>query len=265
MMKILPEIAFVLIVVSGVFQAVYLFARKGSRNDPASKWLLAAAALIIAVFMADRSLKIGFPALTGTYESLLFYTAVVCAVCSAYRFQKKVRFLPLVQFGATISALVLLSLASSPLIPDEALPPIPALRSYWLVAHVALTFIGESFFIVSFVSSIAFLSTRDSGKRKEYDRVSYTSVALGFPVFTAGALIFGAIWAEQAWGSWWSWDPKETWALVTWLVYSLYLHLRLVRKRKDSLASIVAIAGFLCTLFTFFGVNYLLSGLHSYA
>jgi ABC-type transport system involved in cytochrome c biogenesis permease subunit len=89
-------------------------------------------------------------------------------------------------------------------------------------------------------------------------------VGIGYPFYTLGALIFGAIWAEQAWGRYWSWDPKETWALVTWLVYTLYLHLRLVRRNTSSLPPIIVILGFLIALFTFLGVNYLLSGLHSY-
>lgn len=79
-----------------------------------------------------------------------------------------------------------------------------------------------------------------------------------------GALIFGAIWAESAWGSYWSWDPKETWALVTWIVYTLYLHVRLIMKRSDRIVALISVVGFVFTIFTFLGVNYLLSGLHSY-
>ena len=90
------------------------------------------------------------------------------------------------------------------------------------------------------------------------------AVGIGYPVFTAGALVFGAIWAETAWGSWWSWDPKETWALITWLIYTAYLHTRLVKKMRGRTSALLAIIGFLATVFTFFGVNYLLSGLHSY-
>jgi len=211
-----------------------------------------------------RSLAIGFPALTGTFESLVFFATVICLVLWAYRLQKKLPFLPLVQFGSTIAAAAFLAIASSPIAPKEALAPIPVLRSFWLFLHVSLSFIGEAFFVASFVSALAFLLSSDEKKRKDYDRLTYVSIAVGYPVFTAGALAFGAIWAEQAWGAWWSWDPKEIWALVTWLVYTLYLHLRLTRKRGGSLPSIVAVAGFLCALFTFFGVNFLLLGLHSY-
>lgn len=262
-MNALPTIAFALILASAAIQAPFLF-RKDGRLDPASHWALLAAFAALAAVGVGRSLAIGFPALTGTFESLVFFSAVICLVNWAYRMQRKLAFLPLVQFGATIIALALLAIASSPIAPKEALAPIPALRSGWLLLHVALSFVGESFFVASFVASLAFLVSKDEEKKKGYDRVTYTAIAAGFPIFTAGALIFGAIWAEQAWGSWWSWDPKEIWALVTWLAYTAYLHLRLVRGRKDALPSLVAVAGFLFALFTFFGVNFLLTGLHSY-
>ena len=262
-MNQLATIAFVLILASAAIQAPYLFRRDG-RSDPASHWALLAAFLGLAALGVWRSIAIGFPALTGTFESLLFFSAFICLIAWAYRLQGRVAFLPLVQFGATIIAAALLAVASSPIAPKEVLAPIPALRSGWLLLHVALSFIGESFFVAGFVASVAFLFSKDDKKKLGYDRVAYTAIAAGYPIFSAGALVFGAIWAEQAWGSWWSWDPKEIWALVTWLAYTAYLHLRLVRGRKDALPSVVAALGFLCALFTFFGVNFLLTGLHSY-
>ncbi|HAV42339.1 MAG TPA: c-type cytochrome biogenesis protein CcsB, partial [Acidobacteria bacterium] len=98
-----------------------------------------------------------------------------------------------------------------------------------------------------------------------YDLIAYRAVAAGFPLFTLGALVFGMIWASRAWGRYWSWDPKEVWSLITWLFYALYLHTRLVMGWKGKRSALIAIIGFLAALFTFFGVNYLLSGLHSYA
>ena len=109
------------------------------------------------------------------------------------------------------------------------------------------------------------LVVRAEDRKKTADRVTYTAIAIGYPIFTAGALIFGAIWAESAWGSYWSWDPKETWALITWFVYTAYLHSRLVKRFRGTVTAWLALIGFLFTMFTFFGVNYLLAGLHSYA
>ena len=109
-----------------------------------------------------------------------------------------------------------------------------------------------------------FLFSREEEKKNELDKLTYTLIAIGYPVYTTGALIFGAIWAYYSWGSYWSWDPKETWALITWLTYTLYLHLRLIKKQKGKITAMLSIAGYIITLFTFFGVNFLISGLHSY-
>ncbi len=259
----IPTIAFALLVAAAVLHVVFLF-RKDRAPDPASPWLLALAALLLVGFSVWRSVAIGFVALTSTFESLVFWSAAIALVTLGYRLQKKLRYEPIVGFVSTFVAVVLLAVASSPLLPKDALPPVPALKSGWLVLHVVCSFVGEAFFVASFAAALAFLAARDEGRKAGFDRVAYTAIAIGYPIFTAGALVFGAIWAERAWGKWWSWDPKETWALVTWLVYTLYLHVRLVMKRKDAVPAVIAVAGFACATFTFFGVNYLLPGLHSY-
>ena len=152
----------------------------------------------------------------------------------------------------------------------------PALQSHWLILHVSFTFIGEGFFAVSFACSLVFLVLeRRSRKRpgvtiartsshERLDALSYRTVAIGFPFFTLGGLFFGAIWAKHAWGRYWGWDPKETFMLVTWLVYVLYLHVRLRHGWHGRRAAWIAVVGFLLALFTFAGVNYLVRGLHSY-
>jgi len=96
------------------------------------------------------------------------------------------------------------------------------------------------------------------------DEITYKSIAIGFPIFTLGGLIFGAIWADQAWGTYWSWDPKETWSLITWFVYAFYLHGRMLRGWRGKRVAIVAVVGFMAVIFTYLGVNLLLSGLHAY-
>lgn len=108
------------------------------------------------------------------------------------------------------------------------------------------------------------LITSFSLSAETLDDLTYRSIAVGFPVFTIGGLIFGAIWADQAWGKYWSWDPKETWSLITWFVYAFYLHARLLKGWRGPRIAMVAVLGFVCTVFTYLGVNLLLSGLHSY-
>lgn len=97
------------------------------------------------------------------------------------------------------------------------------------------------------------------------DELSYRAVAIGYPVFTLGALVFAMIWAQEAWGSYWQWDPKETWALITWLYYTAYLHFRLQRGWEGERASWLAVAGFVVIMFLLVGVNFLIVGLHAYA
>ncbi|MEJ2683009.1 MAG: c-type cytochrome biogenesis protein CcsB [Candidatus Sulfobium sp.] len=96
------------------------------------------------------------------------------------------------------------------------------------------------------------------------DEITYKLIAIGFPIFTLGGLIFGALWANQAWGKYWSWDPKETWSLITWFLYAFYLHSRLMRGWRGKKVAMVAVIGFVAVIFTYLGVNLLLSGLHSY-
>ncbi len=230
---------------------------------PGSRFL--SAALLFFGAIGERSIRIGFPALTGMYESLLFFAGSLAAFLAWYRFTENGRKLPALLFGGTLIAVVLTALASSPIVSSSVQPPVPALRSLWLLLHVSFAFIGEALFAVAFVASLLYLfGSGDAPRKKTLDRIIYTSVGIGYLFFTSGALIFGAIWAQAAWGRYWSWDPKETWALVTWLVYTAYLHARLIRRRTGKLPAMLSAAGFLITLFTLFGVSWLLPGLHSY-
>jgi ABC-type transport system involved in cytochrome c biogenesis permease subunit len=260
----IATIAFGLLLLSLVIQIVFLF-RKESGQDGISPWLSLAAGILLLIEIVRRSIAIRFVALTGMFESLIFLACFLALLIFALRYFKSAKGNRVIPFGATIIAVIFLALASSPLAPSDIKPPVPALQSGWLVLHVSFTFIGEVFFAVGFVSAILQLVSKDEEKRRSYDRITYTSIAVGYPIFTAGALIFGAIWAEKAWGVWWSWDPKETWALITWLTYTAYLHFRLVRKSTSKLVPALVIIGFVIAMFTFFGVNFLLKGLHSYA
>ena len=260
----ISTIAFGLLGASAIIQMFFLL-RKREAADPVSHYLILIAAILLSVAVIVRSFQISFVAVTSTFESLVFFAGVVAFVGFAYRVQKGRKVYPLLLFGVTMIAVLLLAIASSPVIPKTAQPPVPALQSSWLVLHVTFAFVGEAFFAFSFIAALIYLMTKDDEKRRNADRLIYTSIAIGYPFFTSGALVFGAIWAEAAWGQYWSWDPKETWALVTWLVYTAYLHSRMVKKFRGKTSAVLAVIGFVFTIFTFFGVNYLLGGLHSYS
>jgi ABC-type transport system involved in cytochrome c biogenesis permease subunit len=132
------------------------------------------------------------------------------------------------------------------------------------VLHVAFAFVGLSLFTVALIASIAGLAAGGRKPHPKTDSVQDKAIVGGFVFYATGGLVFGAIWAEAAWGRFWGWDPKETWALVTTLAYAVYLHLRYARRISPVVLRAVSIVSWFAGIFTFFGVNYLLSGLHSY-
>lgn len=220
----------------------------------------------LLVILIVRSMEIGFIALTGLFDSLLFFAMALFFLSLWLNIRKRKEYPATAEFGALLFALAMMLVASSPLISSEALAPIPALRSGWLILHVAFSFIGETFLVFSFVTALMVLFTKQEEKARRYDLFSYRSIIAGYVIFSLGALVFGAIWAEHAWGRFWGWDPKETWALITWLIYSIYLHFRLIKKSGRRVCAWISVLGFLSTLFTLFGVNFLISyGLHSYS
>jgi cytochrome c-type biogenesis protein CcsB len=148
-------------------------------------------------------------------------------------------------------------------------PLVPALQSYWMKIHVPANFIGYgSFSLAAMVASAYLLAERGILATRlpaleVLDDLMYKSIAIGFGFFTI-ATILGAMWAAEAWGGYWSWDPKETWALIVWLNYAAWLHLRLVKGLRGPMLAWWALIGLLVTTFAFLGVNMFLSGLHSY-
>jgi len=246
-----------------------LVMKRGWIERVASGFLLGSF-LAQTVGLTLRGVSVGTLPVTNTYESLVFYGWVFAlgyiVLMMIARVSERVRGV----IGAAVSLLItaFMALASSPLLSPDVVPLVPALRSHWLALHVSFVFIGEGFFTVAFVSGLLYLfgSRRPerSEARERLDRLAYRAVAIGFPFFTLGGLFFGAIWAKHAWGRYWGWDPKETFMLVTWLVYVLYLHVRIQRNWRGRRTAWIAVAGFLLALFTFAGVNYLVRGLHSY-
>ncbi|HRD48538.1 MAG: c-type cytochrome biogenesis protein CcsB [Candidatus Competibacter sp.] len=155
-------------------------------------------------------------------------------------------------------------------------PLIPALQSYWMKIHVPANFIGYGAFALAAMLGVAYLLRSGAEAHRPQgllartlppldllDDVMYKAIALGFAAFTI-ATILGALWAAEAWGGYWSWDPKETWALIVWLNYAAWLHLRLTKGWRGAPMAWWAVIGLFVTLFAFLGVNMFLSGLHSY-
>ncbi|GAA2705003.1 c-type cytochrome biogenesis protein CcsB [Micromonospora olivasterospora] len=161
----------------------------------------------------------------------------------------------------------------------EVVPLMPALQSYWFVVHVSTIIFASGVFLLGVVPAVAFLMRNgyEQGRRSfpytlarrlpaaaGLERLTFALHAFSFPLFTF-AVIAGAIWAEAAWGRPWGWDPKETWAFISWVVYAGYLHARATPSVRRNVATWIAVLGFLTMLMNLFGVNFFFTGLHSYA
>ncbi len=229
-------------------------------------WTLIAGVIVQTVALIFRTQEVGhFPFVT-IYETLVFWSWLIVIIYLLLQFKYRIK--PL---GILVTPLAFFAIAIASALPaeyKEGTPLVPALQSHWLEFHIITCFISYACFAVSFAVGIAYLIKKRSNpedllSKDKLDLIGYKSIGIGFPFLTIG-IISGSIWANVAWGSYWSWDPKETWALITWFIYAIYLHLRIVSKWKGRSSAIASIIGFISVIFTFIGVNFLLPGLHSY-
>ncbi len=199
------------------------------------------------------------------YASAMSWMAVVSFGLILWRYRKLV-------IGVFVAPLVFALVVAASLLPKDITQQlVPALQSYWLTIHVSLAALGEGAFAVAFAVSIMYLVTArlgGGGQRRLpspelLDEINYRAIAIGYPLFTIGALFAGAIWAHNAWGAFWSWDPKEVGSLIIWLFYTGYLHARLQRDWRGTRAAVMSITGFAMTILSFVG-NMFLSGNHAY-
>src|SRR5512137_2858615 len=233
--------------------------------------LIIAGFVIHCMFTLDRYLEAGHTPITNLHESLSFFSLAIVGIFIAFERKYKVSIL-----GSFVTPLALIILLVSALFPSAIAPLNPALKSKWLAVHTTMAFFGYATFSVAFGAAIMYLIQEHFLKSKQLgalyqklpsldvlDEINYRCLTFGFPLLTF-AIISGAIWAETAWGTYWSWDPKETWSLITWFIYAALLHGRLTTGWRGRRAAILAIIGFFVMLFTFLGVNLFLSSLHSY-
>ena len=207
------------------------------------------------------------------YEFSLAWTLGILVVFLAVSTRRDIRWL-----GLPVVFLALLSLGLAvTVLYTEAAQLVPALKSWWLVIHVASAIICGGAFTVAAAISVLYL-WRDRAERKgkvtgivaslpdasRLDTLSYRILAFAFPLWTF-AVISGAIWAENAWGRYWGWDPKETWAFITWVIYAGYLHARSTAGWRGRRAAYISLLGFAAFLINYFGVNIFVTSLHSYA
>ncbi len=237
-------------------------AREGFRR--AGKLSLLAAFLVHTIYIISAYFRLGYVPVTGVNEGLSFLAWCLVGVCIFVQWGYGITII-----GAFVSPLALIFVYTSSLIPHKIILKSGLLKSLWLPIHVSLLFIGEGIFALAFCAAIMYLIQERQLKTKKVgvfyyrlpslhllDEINAKCLKYGFPLLTLG-IITGSIWAEYAWGSYWNWDPKETFALITWLIYAALLHGRIATGWRGRKAAIMAIIGFFSILFTFMGVNFI--------
>jgi cytochrome c-type biogenesis protein CcsB len=224
--------------------------------------------LLIAFLLISRWVESQHFPLSNLYESLLFLAWGIGIVQLFLETKTKenligVIFSPMVLFIDAFATLTL------PAQMQEGAPLVPALKSNWLMMHVSIMMLSYSTLLAGSLIAIAFLiisknkNQLSTSFEQRLDQLSYRALGVGFPMLTLG-ILSGAIWANEAWGSYWSWDPKETWALITWLVFAIYFHFRITYGWKGKKPAMVASFGFVIVWVCYLGVNLFGTGLHSY-
>jgi cytochrome c-type biogenesis protein CcsB len=257
---------------------------------------------ILFFILCSRWIVAGYFPLSNLYESLLFLTCMLLTIYLYIETKTKSKLIGSIVIPVTLLINGFANLTLTPEM-QKSSPLVPALQSNWLMMHVSMMLLSYGTLIMGSLLCILFLvisrfkdidlkiidnsslplynimldyyeakllspSTEISelGKLKllqSIDNWSYRIIGLGFPFLTIG-IISGGVWANEAWGSYWSWDPKETWALITWLVFATYLHARITKGWEGQKTAILGSLGFFVIWICYLGVNFLGKGLHSY-
>lgn len=274
------NITTILFLVSTLLFFVFLVSKNSSIGLGASLaafigWGVETVAIILR-WKESYDMGHGHAPLSNLYESVVFFAWTIILIYGIIEVKYKYRVV-----GAFVLPFALLGMAWAQLGLHSGIEPlVPALQSNWLLYHVITCFLGYAAFAVACGISIMYLikakaegdtvSTVSAGSVigmfpsiRILDDLNYKAIMIGFPLLTLG-IVTGAAWANYAWGTYWSWDPKETWSLIVWFVYAAFLHARITRGWVGKRAAWLSIIGFAATIFCYLGVNLFLSGLHSY-
>ncbi|MCL4537439.1 MAG: c-type cytochrome biogenesis protein CcsB [Nitrospirae bacterium] len=268
---VLFELALTFYFAATIISIVDIF-KGGKESSRLMLFITGAGFIIHSVSIIYRYIAAGHLPITSMHEASSFFAWCIVLIFFFLEYRYKIGIM-----GSFILPLVFILMLSSSVLPREIRPLSPVLQSYWLGIHTFLAFLGNASFAVACGIGIMYLLQEHYLKSKHLgdlfkrlpslqvlDEINYKLITLGFPLLTL-AIITGALWAESAWGSYWRWDPKEVWSLITWFIYALVLHVRLTAGWRGKRAAILSIIGFLAILFTFFGVNLLLKSLHAFS
>ena len=280
---LLVNLSFLVLLVASLAYAAYNLLRKEDIKKIAGyagSALMFAGTLMMTVAILLRWRDAGRPPFSNMYESLICFAWSIALVYLVLELVYKIRVA-----GVIAAIMAAVSIATASFFDNTIEALMPALQSNWLAYHVLTCFVGYAAFAVSAGASVLYLYLKFTGKASKpgtedadtssneilraMQSFNYEAIRFGF-LFLGIGIITGAVWANEAWGTYWSWDPKETWSLITWIIYAILIHFKYVSGRfgvKDlnTFNAVCSIIGFFAVIFTYFGVNFVLSGLHSYA
>jgi cytochrome c-type biogenesis protein CcsB len=248
------------------------FVSQKKRVRDAARLLLVLSGVLQTLYILSRYQLAGHTPITSQHEAVVFFAWATTWAYLSFRWRYSVK-----NFGAFVSLLIFLLLALSTLSSREVSQLLPALQSWWLPVHAGVSLLAYGFLSLAFCGGLMYLLQERELKSKRFgyffqrlpsldalDQLNSHCLTAGFVFLTLG-IVTGSIWARQAWGTYWQWDPKETWSLITWFIYLIQIHQRFTVGWRGKRASVMAIFGFAAVVFTLWGVTYLLGGVHSYA
>lgn len=251
--------------------SVFFISQKNKVRDIA-RILLLVSGVLQTLYILSRYQLAGHTPITSQHEAVVFFAWATTWAYLSFRWRYTVK-----NFGTFVSWLIFILLVISSLASREVSQLLPALQSWWLPVHAGVSLLAYGFLSLAFCGGLMYLLQERELKSKRFgyfftrlpsldalDQLNSHCLTTGFVFLTLG-IISGSIWARQAWGTYWQWDPKETWSLITWIIYLIQIHQRFTVGWRGKRAAVMAIVGFAAVVFTLWGVNYLLGGVHSYA
>ena len=251
---------------------VVFFISRNKKVRTIARWILIASGILQTLSLISRALLTGYAPVTSQHEAVAFFAWATTWAYLSFRWRYTVK-----NFGTFASLLIVILLMISAAVSRETAPLVPALQSWWLPVHAGVSFVAYGFLALAFCGGLMYLLQEKELKSKRFgyffsrlpsldalDQLNSHCLTAGFLFLTLG-IITGTMWAHQAWGSYWQWDPKETWSLITWFIYLIQVHQRITGGWRGRRAAVMAILGFSAVVFTLWGVTYLLGGVHSYA
>ena len=251
---------------------VVFFINQSKEVRRAARVIFLVSGVLQTLYIVWRYIQAGQTPITSQHEAVVFFAWATTWAYLSFRWRYTVK-----NFGTFVAINVFALLLISAISPREITPLLPALRSVWLPVHGGVSLIAYGFLSLAFCGGLMYLLLERELKRKRFgyiferfpsldslDQLNNHCLTAGFIFLTLG-IVTGSIWARQAWGTYWQWDPKETWSLITWFLYLIQLHQRFTVGWRGKRAAVMAVIGFASVVFTLWGVTYLLGGIHSYA